>query len=283
MKNKVISVFRKDFSNVGDWWSSPHLYFPLYPQKILDLTELPNDVSPHDGLVIVGGGGLGRDNFRVHLNRLRSIYPNGKLIGWGVGADLSEFNSDRESLPSGLDLLGDYFEHFDLVKSRVWTPDQTEQWLPCVSAMHTTFDKLHQKTPDVDVVVYSHKRRKIQPKAVNNFWKKNREFISIPRSLSILHADNDGNDLAAKLSTLARARVVITNSYHGVYWATLLGKKTICLPFKSGLFSFKHRPMYRREAITLDDLQMSPAYPSALEECRKANTLFYEALQRLYS
>ena len=262
MKTNVISVFRKDFTNVGDCWSPPHLYFPLDPQKILDLTELPNQVSPHNGLVIVGGGGLGRDNFRVHLNRLRSIYPNGKLIGWGVGTDLPEFNAKREYLQSGLDLLGDYFETFDLVKSRVWTPDQPEQWLPCVSVMHTTFDELRQKVPDVDVVVYSHKRRKIQSKEFNNFWKNNREFISLPRSLSILYADNDGNDITAKLAILARARVVITNSYHGVYWATLLGKKTICLPFKSGLFSFKHRPMYRREAITLDDLQMSPAYLS---------------------
>ncbi len=223
MKTKVISVFRKDYTNVGDCWSPPHLYFPLDPQQILDLTELPNKVSSHDGLVIVGGGGLGRDNFRVHLNRLRSIYPDGKLVGWGVGTDFSEFDAKYEYLPSDLSLLGNYFEQFDLVKSRVWTPDQPEQWLPCVSAMHSAFDELRQKVSDVDVVIYSHKRRKIQPKAVNNFWKKNREFISLPRSLSVLNADNDGNDLSVKLATLARARVVITNSYHGVYWATLLG------------------------------------------------------------
>lgn len=57
------AVFRKDPSNVGDWWSPPHLYFDLQPARLLDLTELNRKFSLQ-GMCIVGGGGLGREGFR---------------------------------------------------------------------------------------------------------------------------------------------------------------------------------------------------------------------------
>lgn len=279
---KTVAVFRKDPSNVGDWWSPPHHYFNLQPEEMLDLSHLPDQLPPAE-LVILGGGGLGREDFRGHLKRLRGAYPDAQLVAWGVGTDLPGFDMSREQSPSGADLLGDYFEEFDLVKSRVWTPKQPDQWVPCVSAMHPEFDRLRDQTPDVDVVVYSHKRKKIQPYSWRNFWKKNRAFVSLPKSVSVIHADNDGQDMTGKLQTLARARVVVTNSYHGVYWSTLLGKKVICVPFKSGLFSFRHRPLYRQNTISLDDLQMAPAYPEALGQCREANTRFFDDLCRRHS
>lgn len=276
----LVSVFRRDATNVGDWWSPPHKYFDLNPVREIDLKSHEFDL-PDEAVVIVGGGGLGREDFRQDMSRLcEAAKSKGcKLVAWGVGADLPHW--DFHKPVKGMFLLADYFVGFDLVGTRVWDPAEAEKWVPCASAMHTGFDKLREVKPDLDVVLYAHKRRKICKRGIGNFWKKNRQFLLLPPSLAIGSEDNSGNDIYSKLELMARARVVITNSYHGVYWATLLGRQVICLPFKSGLYSFRHEPAYKLGNVTLDDLHAAPAYPDALEECRRANIHFQEKLQNL--
>lgn len=77
---------------------------------------------------------------------------------------------------------------------------------------------------------------------------------------------------------LASAKVVITNTYHGVYWATLLGKKVLCYkPFSSRFFHTKYPPVFI-ESLTenLDEnINNSKNYLESLNECRLANDNFY--------
>ena len=56
----------------------------------------------------------------------------------------------------------------------------------------------------------------------------------------------------------------------------------ICAPFKSGLFSFRHRPAYCTGPVDAAQLGSAPAYPSALEECRAANIAYYRYLTGKY-
>ena len=53
-----------------------------------------------------------------------------------------------------------------------------------------------------------------------------------------------------KLNFISKFEIIITNAYHGLYWATLLGKKVICIPNKSGLFTLRYKPVY----LTKDDV-----------------------------
>ena len=276
--NNIFSAYRVDPENVGDWWSPPHKYFNFSPTEIMDIKNIKTTSQPNT--IIIGGGGLGREDFRIYLQNLRSKFISSKLIGWGIGTDLPDYDENRKNYLSGPDLIGDYFDDFDILKTRVWTPDNPSQWVPCSSACHQYFDIFYDNNSDYDILVYSHKRRKIQAKSYNNFWKKNRAFINIPKSVSMKHLDNSGNDLFAKLKLMSKARVILTNSYHGVYWGTLLGKKVICQPFKSGLFSFKHRPLYVNKDVTLDDLHAAPHYPGALDECRAANVNLFSELKK---
>ena len=76
---------------------------------------------------------------------------------------------------------------------------------------------------------------------------------------------------------------IITNTYHGVYWATLLERKVIVLPFKSGLFSFKYPPVYCFDGNISDDLMnKAKVYEGILEEDRKLNFGFYNYLVNKY-
>lgn len=77
------------------------------------------------------------------------------------------------------------------------------------------------------------------------------------------------------LDFLSRGDVVVTNSYHGTYWATLLGKRVVAVPHSSKFLAFKHPPVM---VETLDEwrnaLRGATAYPTALSESREANRDF---------
>lgn len=73
---------------------------------------------------------------------------------------------------------------------------------------------------------------------------------------------------------LGTAETVVTSSYHGAYWATLLGKKVIGIPTSSKFYGMRHAiPIcavddWRRYA------KLAHSYPEALDDCRTASKAF---------
>ena len=88
--------------------------------------------------------------------------------------------------------------------------------------------------------------------------------------------DNSGNDINIKLKFLSNYEYIITNTYHGVYWSQLLNKKNICVPFKSSVLNFKHKPHFALQNISDKDFEETKNYPNYLEECRNINKKFYQ-------
>ena len=251
-------VFRADATNAGDWWSPPFRHFPLRPADWFDILtpeRIPNLAEP----CLVGGGGLGRENFRAAIRSLVRPDRRYPLIAWGVGADVA-IDRSGASVARPADLLGDYFSGFDRVGARVWPAAPTTRWVPCASCMHPGFHLQRRRPATERVGVYQHKR------------------VPVAAPPGIPVDDNDGHDIEAKLTFLARFEFIVTNSYHGVYWATLLGRRVICLPFKSGLFSFRHPPVYVGGWPDDVDFDRAESHPHALEECRAANVAFYADL-----
>ena len=269
------NIFRADKNNVGDWWAPPFRYFPFSSHSFHDLV----DFSPHkdeEGVFIVGGGGLGRDGFRPHLDRLTQPDRKYKLIAWGVGADLDDAEKDT-TYP-----LGDFFDAFDEVGTRIIQKADHHHWVPCASCMHPLIEQYKNSKPRYEVGVYSHKRKKLTHKNIFNAHKKNRSFLSLNNYSVNQFDDNSGDSFEKKLAFLASHRTIITNSYHGVYWATLLGRKVICVPFKTGLHTFKHSPTYSEGIISDEAFDTARTYDNALEECRLANIHFYHYLVSKY-
>jgi hypothetical protein len=82
---------------------------------------------------------------------------------------------------------------------------------------------------------------------------------------------------------IGATQTLLTDSYHGAYWATLMGRKVVAFPTSSKFYDLKH-------AIPLGDpvdwqklSRLSIAYPEALEECREANRDFYLKVLELVS
>ncbi len=262
-----MNIYRADETNVGDWWSPPGRYFPFKPAPIFDI--LNSEVIPNDNsLYIVGGGGLGREFFRQHLlNLTKRRDKKYKLIAWGVGSDLYENREGIVNADEDQNLLGDFFEGFEEIGTRIWySQEQLNcKWVPCASCLYPGFYSYRDKKPKNRIGFYFHKRVPM------NF-----------KTDSYLTMSNNGNNIDEKLNFISDHEYIVTNTYHGVYWATLLNRKVLCLPFKSGLYTFKHRPHYLESFPTDSDLELAKNYPDALDDCRNANIEYYLYLVNKY-
>jgi hypothetical protein len=133
------------------------------------------------------------------------------------------------------------------------------RWVPDASCMHPAFDVEHRV--DHDVIVYEH-------------------GVLEPIGLEVPTMSNVGTtpfeDVA---SFLASGEVVITNSYHGAYWATLLGRRALLWEPWCSKFLLLRYPLPWVGLDTWEKkLADAPVYPAALAECRTANRSFADDL-----
>lgn len=252
-------VFRADRTNVGDWWCLPFRYFPFKSTNIYDITGSRQGIES-EKILIVGGGGLGTTFFGPRLNRLKIPDRNYKLVAWGVGVDEVVDRARILDAENPYELFGEWFDGFDDVGIRCFGEKQKYRWVPCASCMVPELSGFRKRKADKPIGIYRHKN---VPLAIDY------------RGSQLPVSDNAGDRIMEKLEFIARHEFIVTNTYHGVYWATLLNRKVICVPYKSGLFSFKHNPVYVKSLKIDDDvLDAARSYPDSLEECRNANTDF---------
>jgi len=246
---EIVNVYRKNTSNTGDEFSTPTKYFDFLKDiRTLDITELPLDEFSREienKIIIFGGGGfLEQDYFKDYMGALLGAKTR-LLIGWGIG----------HNVHGACDILYDsykYSENFDLLSVR----DSTDfcVWVPCVSCMHPIFDKTFEVKNKI--VVYEHKNFPLRGMDAN-----------FPRM-------KNGDDFEEVIEFLGSAELVITNSYHGAYWATLLKRRVIIMqPFSSKFFGFRH-PLLVANDFYIKDIYNIPVYPNALAEAREANLEF---------
>lgn len=257
-------MFRADRTNVGDWWCHPSKFFKFKPAPIGDILNPQYNLDDTD-VLIMGGGGIGADFFKPHLERVKNSNVPTTIL-WGSGVD-TKSNRGGTLSPDNQDLYGNYFDFIDEVGIRVHTEPQKFRYVPCVSCMSPLFERYRSVKPKHKLGVYNHKRVTIMQH--NN-----------PNNIPV--NDNSGDDLESKLKFLSSCEYILTNTYHGVYWATLLERKVICVPFKSGLYSFKHKPTYLYDSNLKSAMDKSVVHRGVLEESRELNNKYYEYLTSKY-
>jgi len=205
-------------------------------------------VTPSTVLLLGGGGMLGQP-WSHRLKEYIDAKPRVSVL-WGVGSNTH--SSAKVTFPKWLDRV-------DLAGVRDY--GTAYRWVPCPSCLSPLFDRGY--AVEHEAVVYRHAIR---------------ELDTIPK-LNLPTMTNGNPSLEQVLRFMGSAETVITSSYHGAYWASLLGRKVIAVPFSSKFYGMKHAPVLvnaERAAEWARIVVDAKAYPHALQECRQANDEFYE-------
>lgn len=241
MKSIASIHIRND--NIGDVASGPFPYFgELKNLKVLPIEHWGDDLE----LAVIGGGGLIAPGL---MDVLYQSLPLSRLnILWGVGTNVHETRAPV--WPSWLD-------RFCLVGLRDY--GNPYEYVPCASCMSPLFDPGDKPAPPHQMVVYSHHAFPIP-------------ILGVPR------LSNWGTvTLADVIAFMASGEIVVTNSYHGVYWSQLLGKRVILWhPFSNRFHNFQHQPVICDEKNTFERAsEVASDLPvSFLTECRERNIDF---------
>jgi hypothetical protein len=309
MTIKYVVAHRKDPNNVGDIASNPLQYF-LKPDEYetIDIALLGKESYNTSVPVIVGGGGLlNNNNFGENVktilnspdrNQLERMFDEGwnlsnpqyadiyknfnnkyrtliqetlksipseehnKKILWGAGV-----NADVEGLIDSPPKFPKWLIDYDLVGVRDYHQTSKFRWAPCASCMHPALRK--EYTIKNDIIFFEHKKQLI----------KGIEFSNdpIPRFV------NSGSNIDQTIELLGSANIILTNSYHGVYWGTLLKKRVIVVGSWSSKFSYlKHQPAIIGKKMSWDEvIDTANIYHTAIDECITETNAFWEDVKRL--
>lgn len=218
----IACVYRMSRTNVGDKVCCPADYVDLGEVARVDIVDYER---PHNmellrcaSWIVLGGGGL--FYFDEAVARILNAFGS-KTIVWGVGAN--RHGSERVDYPPNL-------SRAVLVGLR----DDCDVWVPCASCLSHLFDPPRQSSERV--VIYEHKNFPI-------IWDG-----ACPR------LRNDVTFEAA-VEFLAQGQIVVTNSYHGAYWAQLLGRTPVLYqPFSSKFHQMKWQPLIAHSPDDLLDI-----------------------------
>ncbi|MBB3387222.1 polysaccharide pyruvyl transferase family protein (plasmid) [Rhizobium sp. WW22] len=270
---KILNLHRLNSRNIGDLKSSPFEYFDI-PGWTVEYRDILDAVDPtsRDGwevdfdtadCVVIGGGGLlDIDYFAPALTEIYRRRRNQKFVVWGAGHNHYTVGAWNQ-LHRSVDLIP---YNYDLIGLR--DADQIYHWAPCPSCMDPAFDRSYDITKKY--VLYKHVEMELN------------EYILgiLPENIYII---DNYTPFDEAIFSLGSAELVLTSSFHGAYWATLLRKRVVAFPFSSKFYSFRHQ-------IPLCDVRdwarfvgLARAYSNALAECREANIVFRDRFLELLS
>ena len=258
----VINIHRYDPNNVGDYYCAPHQYFEELKGKVLDINGIRkvskeerknwvNEVS-QKSLIIGGGGLLNLPHFDLQMKLFETLGGKGKkTVLWGPGHNDTDRSKFGKSVSYNVDL-----KNFGLVGVRDYS--HKDQWVPCVSCLHTIFDQNFNETQELGVL----------------FGKKSTKNEALQKKLQHYPTSSNTTNLEEMVSFIGQSNTLITDSYHAMYWGILMGKKTLAVPTTTKFFDFKYPTVITSYDDFEKDLTKATTYSGVLEECREINNNF---------
>jgi hypothetical protein len=272
---KIMNLHRRNTNNIGDLMCAPYLFFPdllgSTAHEILgfrsadepdrDKRVLFNETFSSSEVIVVGGGGLLEiDFFKPFFDYLKERKKAQKVVIWGAGHNswsIGDWRQLKASYTFDASL-------FDLIGTR--DSNTAFDWLPCVSCMSSAFD-----TPislKREIGVYAHVG------TLNNekFRRK------LPKNFEMIDNSSSFEDA---ISFIGSSELILTDSFHGAYWATLLGRRVVGFPTSSKFYDLKHAiPLCTPEDWKRYS-RLSQVYSDALDECRMQNRDFAKRVAEL--
>lgn len=252
-------------NNCGEMASCPAPYLNMrgHTNEIISIEKFPLNVR--FDAVVIGGGGLFMPDLEDKVDGVIAIAkinnPKCKIVGWGLGSNYPH-PTDEQWMH--------WSKEFDLIGVR--DRNGVLPQLPCASCLHPLFDKRAPKLPEHPrtVSVYEHQDvpLKFEMPTMNN-------RCSINEAIAFMGAGN----------------VVISGTYHGTYWALLMGRPVIFARPQSNSQDFRtDRLGVPVKVVTCDGTTLltfpqvttffeliestTQTFPNYLPACREANRRF---------
>jgi len=242
-RRRLQNVYWANPANTGDMASAPlnFVRFEGFRPAFVDMRSARP--APDDPLILGGGGLLQEPTLRPKVEAMMAD-ARAPVVLWGMGFNTNGMR-DRDNLPP-------WIARAALAGLRDALPGV--RWVPCTSCLHEAFN-----------------RRFAVRRQMVSFEGNPLGIEGLPRM-----ACRAGQPIERILAFLGSAEVVVTSSYHGMYWATLLGRRVVLIP-NADASKFFHFP-FPAALATLTDWRSAAArarpYPEALEACREANRAF---------
>ena len=260
-KARIHFVRCLDIYNTGDMNCGPELYFEeLMKDRIAffhSIKEIDYSLIRENDWVILGGGGM-LDCSPQYQEAIKQLLVCSKrVVSWGLGhnahhKDTIYYHGEIEPI--------DYTQFF-LFTTRDYGYG-TDRFCPCVSCMMEGLSR--------DYVI------------------KRRIGVLTHHEIRISEFDFDTCDnsqpIEKILQFIGESEIIIANTYHGAYWATLMNKKVILYhPFSNKFDYFKY-PLVQYSGDLETDIDRALVYPHALQECRELNlSLMKELISHMHA
>lgn len=248
--SQFVNIYHCDADNVGDQMSGPAQY--LWPERF---TSRPfRDALLEEAQVaIIGGGQIFEQLLQIAAQR---VDPNSKLLAWGAGLPL------RGSRDHDVHHAAAKFKIFS---TRNYDWRDVFPFVPCASCLSPLFDR--QLQPKHEIVVYKH-RRKPGPE-------------NIPDSIPTF--SNATNSYEAAVEFIASGDTVVTSSYHGAYWAQLMGRRVVAIPYNYKFSTFQYTPSFAEVSTWRTALSIAKRTHPLLDEYRAKNIAFAREAENLWN
>jgi hypothetical protein len=263
----IINTHRLETQNSGDINSSPVDFFNFNKKFIKkEITKIKSSDFLGSSVIVGGGGLIDHSGFFPYIDTLCKMKLKGeikKLIIWGAGTNahfdrpsctaLYKNKTTNKILKRTADLIG------------VRDPSTEFSYTPCVSCMHNSFYNFLDTSPVCDIVFYEH------------------ESIPLPNIFNARKMrNNETKNIKKTLSFLSSAHTVFTNTFHGAYWALLLGRRVVAMPFSTkfeSLSGVSGYEIYNKETSFLKNkADLSKKY---FYRCTNLNKAFYRRVRDL--
>ncbi|MGJ8626932.1 MAG: hypothetical protein ACSHXB_08235 [Sulfitobacter sp.] len=242
----TVLIHRRSDTNIGDQACTPGHYFDFGHHDIMSFGQ----EAPACTRAVLGGGQVYDDCVEA------AIYQTSQArhrVVWGVGI------SPKNVADFSFDILEG---SCSLISSRNWNVPRCD-YVPCPSAMSPLFD--NAPPPVHDVVIFSHATKS----------------QTLARCSGMPEMTNHDASMADAIAFLASGETVVTNSFHGTYWAMCLGRKVICVPFNHKFRQFKANPVFADPGNWIESLGQAERRLGTLEDARARNKTFYEKVMNL--
>lgn len=264
---KIHFINRIDHENAGDWNCSPleyyYWYFKQYNIIRHDIGSIDFNEIDKDDVVIIGGGGLFNvlESFNLAINSVVSLCDN--VISWGVG-----FNTHNERFQMDTEFTPIDLKRFRLISIRDYNHPSGIDYVPC---------------PSVKALCIQKDRKPIRKYGVI-FHRNMPEISKLP-----FDSISNNESITRINEFILESEIIVTNTYHCAYWATLLERKVVIINgFSSKFDHLKYKPEFVEGS--LDDISgmisliesaapKAEIYRGTLEEAENINDSFFEKVR----